>query len=156
MATTYTSYEFAQGSQKNAEAGIKFRRIAYTTSASITGANADIIKICKLPKGATVIPPLCSFWSSNDPSSANATAKLQVTDGSTTKDITAAGNLQAADTAVTGTFTTWAAIDFFKTSSKDFYVRLLGVAGADDVAAGTQLKFCIAYATDGDTGDQTT
>lgn len=153
---TYTTSEFAQGSHKNAEAGFTVRRIAFTLSSVFNGGAADVLKVCRLPKGATLIPPLCSFWSSNDPASANCTAKLQVTDGTTTKDIIGTGNIQAADTPVTGTFTGWAAIDFFKTGNKDFYVRLLGVAGADACDVGTQLKFVITYATDGDVGDQIT
>lgn len=152
---TYTTTEWKQGAHKAPEAGIVMRRIAYTLTAALAQGTSDVLKVCKIPKGATLVPPLCAFWSSNDPDSANnATAKLDLTDGTVTKNLVASGNLFAADTALSGTFDIWAANDFFKTPSKDYYIAFTPTA--NDVDSGAQLKFCVTYLCDGDTGDQIT
>lgn len=149
---TYTTSEFSSPSVRNPISGLNVRRIAFTLSSALAAGTSDILKICKLPRGAVIFPPLCAVWSSNDPDSGNnATVSMEITDGTTTKTVIATGNLQAADTALTGTFSGWAAFDFFRTTSTDWYAKL--TAQANDVDSGAQLKFVIAYFGDQDSGD---
>lgn len=149
---TYNTTEYAKGAKKNPESGITIRRIAFTLTSGLAQATSDTLKVCKIPKGVVPFSPLTSMWSSNDPDDANtATLKLDISDGTTTKNVIASGNFQAADTPLTGTFTLQAAIDFWKTDSSSYYAVATPGAGALD--SGAQLKFCIAYLTGGDQGD---
>lgn len=127
--------------------GVFIKQIKYTNgSTAIT--TSDKLRLCKLPKGAVIIPELCSFFSDDvDPDSAgNLTVAMKVTDGTTTKTIIAATALQAINTRVTAAAAAITALNFFKTSNDDFYVYLEPAAG--DLDASAEVFAVIAYHLD--------
>ena len=120
------------------------REFVQFTTTSAVGAG-EHIKVLRLPKGARVIPQECLFYATNDPDSANdCTVTLQYSDGTTTKNISAAGaTFQAADTVVAGTTTQLVALDEHFTENALYEVRLVRVAG--DIDLGANIVFYISY-----------
>lgn len=143
MATTNTA-KFREAGKRNPVAGINIKTVQHTLSAAFANSTSDVLKVIRLPKGVTVIPELCSVGAFGDPdASNNATVSLKYTDGTTTKTIIATGNLQAADTPLSGTAAMLYTNDFHVTDNDDYYVYL--TAEANDVDTATALGFVIAY-----------
>lgn len=147
MATTTTS-KFKEAGKRNPVSGINIKLVQHTLSAAFANSGGDVLKVIKLPKGVTVVPEWCSVGAFGDPDSANnATVSLKYTDGTTTKTIIATGNLQAADTPLSGTAAMLYTNDFHVTDNDDYYVYL--TAEANDVDTATVLGFVIAYIPSG-------
>lgn len=145
--TTYTAAKYRETGARNPVAGINIKLVNHTTSAAYAKATSDVLKVMKLPKGVVVDPANCALGAYTDPDDADsATVSLKYTDGTTTKTIIATGNLQAADTALTGTDSTLIANSFHVTDSDDYYVYMTVEANALD--SGVVLGFKIAYISD--------
>lgn len=141
---TYTTAKFREAGKRNPVSGINIKTVQHTLSSALSKSTSDILKVIRLPKGVTVIPELCSVGAFGDPDSGNnATVSLKYTDGTTTKAIIDTGNMQAADTPLSGTAATLYANDFHATDNDDYYVYL--TAEANDVDAATVLGFVITY-----------
>ena len=109
--------------------------VKYTVGGTAIGTS-DNIRVCKLPKGAQLIPAFISVFADADPDSANnLTVKLEVTDGTTTKTVISTTNFQAIDTRITPSAADVTGLGFFKTSSDDFYLKFTPVVGDLDAAA---------------------
>lgn len=141
---TYTTAKFREAGKRNPVSGINIKTVQHTLSSALANGTSDVLKVIRLPKGVTVIPELCSVGSFNDPDSGNnATVSLKYTDGTTTKTIIATGNLQAADTPLSGTAAMLYTNSFHVTDNDDYYVYL--TAEANDVDSGAELAFVITY-----------
>lgn len=141
---TYTTAKFREAGKRNPVSGINIKTVQHTLSSALANGTSDVLKVIRLPKGVTVIPELCSVGSFNDPDSGNnATVSLKYTDGTTTKTIIDTGNLQAADTPLSGTAAMLYTNSFHVTDNDDYYVYL--TAEANDVDSGAELAFVITY-----------
>jgi len=111
--------------------------VKYTVGGTaISQTTGDYIRVCKVPKGAQLIPALCAVYADADPDSANdLTVSLKITDGSTTKTIISTSNFQAADTRLTASAADITGLGFFKTGNDDYYIKLTPEAGDLDAAA---------------------
>ena len=135
--------------------GVHFVRGRYVNgSTAIT--TSDDLRLTYLPKGAAIIPELCSFFSDDvDPDSAgNLTVAMKVTDGTTTKTIIAATALQAINKRVTAAEAAITAFTFFKTSSDNFVVYLEPAVG--DIDASAEIYWVVAYTMDTGRAETTT
>lgn len=149
MATAYIDPVFKEPPVAFPTSGIHFLRIKHVTQAAYSQAASDYIKLTYLPKGASIVPELCSIFSddSSDPGNAGMTLDMVATDGTTTKTIVNAQAVDAVNTRVVASAATIAALKFFKTSNNDFYVKST-VAVADAIAA-RNIYYVIAYTMDG-------
>lgn len=145
---TYTTSKFKEAGKRNPVSPYNYKFVQHTLSAALANGTSDVLKVMKLPKGVTVIPEECRVGAFGDPDSANnATVSLKYTDGTTTKTIIATGNLQAADTPLSGTAAMLYTNDFHVTDNDDYYVYL--TAEANDVDTATVLGFVIVYVASG-------
>lgn len=120
--------------------------VKYTVGSSAI-TSSDYIRVKMLPKGAQMIPALCSVYADADPDSANdLTVKLEITDGTTTKTLISSSNFQAIDTRITPSAADITGLGLFKTSNDDFYLKFTPTAGGLDAAA--VIYFEIAYTND--------
>lgn len=136
MATVYDTSVFNDGAV-GLPLGLVFVPIKYTVgSSAIAASSSDYIRLAKIPKGAQIVPELCSLFADADPDSANdLTMSLKVTDGTTTKTIISTVNFQAADTRVVASAADITGLGYFKASNDDFYLKLTPEAGGLDAAA---------------------
>ena len=127
--------------------GVHYVPIKYTNGATAIGTT-DKLRLCKLPKNALIIPELCWFGANDvDPDSAgDLTVAMKATDGTTTKEIISAQNLQAVSTRVVASATSILALEFFKTPNADFYVYL--EPGAGNLDASAEVFAVVAYSMD--------
>ena len=127
--------------------GIHYVPIKYTNGSTVITAS-DELRLCRLPKNALIIPELCHFFTNDvDPDSgANLTVALKITDGTTTKTIIAAQDLQAINIRVVASAASISALEFFKTGTKDFYAYL--DPGAGDIDASAEIFVVICYTMD--------
>ena len=141
---TYTTAKFREAGPKNPVSGVNDILIKHTLTSALAQATGDTLRVMKLPKGVTIIPEMCYIGSFDDPDAGdNATVSLKYTDGTTTKTIIATGNLQAADTPLSGTAAMLFTNDFHVTDNNDYYVYV--TAEANDVDSGADLGFRIYY-----------
>jgi len=114
-----------------------------------TEANADVIKIVKLPEGATVIPHLCQLYLA-----VGATVTLDLSigddDDTTAVDPDRYSVLQAVDGAGSGTeafgfshATAAAGLDEYKLQKNSWIEALVG--GEANSVLGEEITFKIAY-----------
>lgn len=145
MAVTYTTSAFNDAAVAFPTSGLHLVRVKHTLSAKLDASDADVLKVCKLPKGAAIVPELCSVFPSADAgASANTNVLMKLTDGTTTKTIITAdfdGVVRAEAVAAD-----YAALAFFKTSNDDFYVYLQ--ADTDDINTAISLYITVAYTMD--------
>ena len=136
MATVYDTPQYGSPAV-GLPLGLVFVPVKYTVgSVAIAQSTGDYIRVCKLPKGAQIVPELCSIFADADPDSgANLTVSLKVTDGTTTKTIISTQNFQAIDTRLVASAADITGLGLFKTSNDDFYVKLTPEAGDLDAAA---------------------
>jgi hypothetical protein len=147
MATYYTR-EYKEGGSRSPMAPLSVKHISHTLTSALANSSSDTLRVYRLPQGVRVLNDLCYVASKDDPDSGNnATVSLKYTDGTTTKTIIATGNLQAADTALTGTVNQIVTDDVFVTDNPNYYVYL--TAEANDVDSGADLVFRLVYAADG-------
>lgn len=136
MATVYDTPQFSSPAV-NHPLGLVFVPVKYTVGGTaIAQSTADYIRVCKLPKGAQIVPELCSVFADADPDSgANLTVSLKITDGTTTKTVISTSNLQAADTRLVASAADITGLNYFKCNNDDYYVKLTPEAGDLDAAA---------------------
>lgn len=148
MATVFDSSSFTSPATALPVGGVVIRFVKHTVgSTAISQSTSDYLRVCKLPKGAQMLPSLCSVFAASDPDSGNnLTVSLKLTDGTTTKTIISTSNFQAANTRLVASATDIATLGFFKTSNDDFYVKLTPEAG--DLDAAAVVYFEIAYTMD--------
>lgn len=147
MATYYTR-EYKEGPSRSPMAPITVKFIEHTLTSALDKSTSDTLRVLRLPKGVRVWNDLCFIGSYNDPDSANnATVSVKLTDGTTSKDIIATGNLQAADTPLEGTVTQLVTNSSFVTDNENYYVVVTAEANAVDAAS--QLVLRIVYSADG-------
>ena len=140
----YTTSAFSDPPIAHPTMGVIVNRIQHTLTAALAAGTNDYLRVCKLPKGACIVPELCAVFADADPDAGNnATVSLTITDGTTTKTIIATANLQAADTRLTPAAAEITGLGFFKTSNDDFAVHLNAVA--NDVDAAAVLYIVVAY-----------
>src|SRR5512147_270416 len=137
MATVYDTPTYNDVAVSYPIAGLAVTHVKYTVgSSAISQASGDYIRLAKLPKGAQIVPELCSVFADADPDSANnLTVSLKVTDGTTTKTVISTSNFQAVDTRLTASAADITGLGYFKTSTDDFYWKLTPEAGDLDAAA---------------------
>lgn len=147
MATYYTR-EYKEGASRSPMAPITVKFIEHTLTSALANGTSDTLRLLKVPKGVRIWNDQCFLASYNDPDSGNnATVSVKITDGTTTKTIIATGNLQAADTALTGTVNQMVTDGCFVTDNENYYIYV--TAEANDVDSGSQLVARIVYSADG-------
>jgi len=154
---TYTTSCYNDAAVAFPTSGLHLVRVKHTLTAALAQGTSDVLKLCKLPKGAVIVPQLCEVFSAADPDSGNnATLAMKVTDGTTTKTIISAANYQAANVRLTGATTAAdiPTLGFFKTGNDDFYALL--EPGANDVDSGAVVYAIVAYTMDTGRYDSTT
>lgn len=120
--------------------------VKYTVG-SVAIGTSDNIRVKRLPKGAQMIPALCSVFADADPDSGNnLVLKLEITDGTTTKTLISNSNFQAIDSRITPSAADITGLGLFKTSNDDFYLKLTPTTG--DIDAAAVIYFEIAYTND--------
>lgn len=151
---TLTAASYNEPALARPQAGPVTRSYNYSFTAAL--AASDEIKYFKLPKGAK----LCGFgWAIENggdyDTATNLTLSLQVTDGTTTKTVISGSTLaQGAAGRVTqdvGNGSLQVGWMDFKTTSDDFYVRILIAAGPSTSTSGT-LRCTATYTLDTDPG----
>lgn len=137
MATVYDTAVYNDTAVSYPVAGLACTMVKYTVgSSAIAQSSGDYIRLAKLPKGAQIVPELCSVFADADPDSGNnLTVSLKVTDGTTTKTVISTSNFQAADTRITASAADITGLGYFKTSTDDFYWKLTPEAGDLDASA---------------------
>lgn len=145
MATVYTTSAFNDAAVAFPTSGLHLVRVKHTLTAALDESADDILKICKLPKGAAIVQELCSVFATTDPGTSCVMA-LKLTDGTTTKDIIADTLFDSDEVRITADAADYAALGFFKTSNDDFYVYLK--PNTADVDSGTVIYTTVAYTMD--------
>ena len=144
---TYESNVYNSPAVRDVRSGLNLAFVKHTFSAAFAASSSDVLKLKKLPKGVQILPQYCEVVADADPDSGNnATVSLKLTDGTTTKTIISTSNLQAADSRLVASAANIADLNFFKTSSDDFYVYL--AAEANDVDSAAVVYVYLAWLAD--------
>ena len=135
--------------------GIHLARGRYVNGATAI-TTSDKLRLTFLPKGAAIVPELCKFFSDDvDPdATGNLTVAMKITDGTTTKTIITAVAFAAINVLVPSLAPATTALNFFKTSSDDFYAYL--EPGAGDIDASAEIFWQVAYTMDTGRAETTT
>lgn len=127
--------------------GMHYVPIKYVNGSTVIGTSDDL-RLCKLPKGAIVLPEFCAIWTDDvDPDSgANLTVALKISDSTTTKTVIAAQALQAVSTRIVASAATIGAFAFFKTTNSNFVAFIEPAVG--DIDASAEIYAAIVYTLD--------
>jgi hypothetical protein len=135
--------------------GVHMIRGRYVNGSTVI-TSADKLRLTYLPKGAAIVPELCKVFSDDvDPSAGAALAGLFVTNDTITKTVITAVAFADINTLITPLAPAVTALNFFKTSSDDFYAYIAPTAAAN-LAASAEIFWQIGYTMDTGRAESTT